>query len=151
MSQRTDVDPVDRIRAIAPKKRLLLVEDNLINQKVMLGILRALGFRNVRVANDGVQAISLVLSSLSMFDLILMDINMPYLDGHDATTEIRKCGHNMPIVAMTAYAMKGDREQCLEKGMDDYIPKPVNRNILIKVLLKWLPKETDHRNGIDSA
>ena len=151
MSPCTDVDPVDRIRAIAPKKRLLLVEDNLVNQKVMLGILRALGFKNVRVASDGLQAVSLVLGSPSKFDLILMDINMPYLDGHDATTQIRKCGNTVPIVAMTAYAMKGDRELCLEKGMDDYIPKPVNRNILTRVLLKWLPKETDHRNGIESA
>lgn len=143
MLPRTDVDPVERIRAIAPKNRLLLVEDNLINQKVMLGILHALGFKNVMVATDGVQAISLVLGSSSVFDLVLMDINMPFLDGHDATTRIRKGGNKVPIVAMTAYALKGDRELCLEKGMDDYIPKPVNRNVLIRVLLKWLPKETD--------
>jgi osomolarity two-component system sensor histidine kinase TcsA len=151
MSPCADVDPVERIKAIAPKKRLLLVEDNLINQKVMLGILRALGFKNVKVATDGVQAISQVLGSSTVFDLVLMDINMPFLDGHDATTEIRKSGNKVPIVAMTAYALKGDRELCLEKGMDDYIPKPVSRNVLVRVLLKWLPKETDYRNGIGPA
>jgi len=57
----------------------------------------------------------------------------------------------VPIVAMTAYALKGDQELCLEKGMDDYIPKPVSRNVLVRVLLKWLPKETDYRNGIGPA
>lgn len=147
----SDMDPVDRIKAIALNKRLLLVEDNLVNQKVMLGILRTLGFRNVDLATDGAQAICLVLSSPNAFDLVLMDINMPLLDGHDATAQIRKSGNKVPIVAMTAYALKGDRELCLEKGMDDYIPKPVNRNCLVRVLLKWLPKDMDLHNGIEPA
>ncbi|KAH7140507.1 GAF sensor hybrid histidine kinase, partial [Dactylonectria estremocensis] len=71
------------------------------------------------------------------FNLILMDISMPIMNGYEATVQIRNSGVRLPIIAMTAYALKGDMERCLEKGVDDYIAKPVNRQLLMKKLLKW--------------
>ena len=76
------------------------------------------------------------------FDLILMDCQMPEMDGYEATREIRKKGNSIPIVAMTANAIAGDRERCLEAGMDDYVSKPVKPDALAKVLKTWLAKET---------
>jgi osomolarity two-component system sensor histidine kinase TcsA len=67
-----------------------------------------------------------------------MDVNMPVMDGHEATVQIRRSGMDLPIIAMTAYALMGDMELCLEKGMSDYIAKPVNKKLLLKKLLKWL-------------
>lgn len=67
-----------------------------------------------------------------------MDINMPVMDGHKATTHIRERGLHLPIIAMTAYALKGDMELCLQKGMNDYIAKPVKKVALLKMMLKWL-------------
>jgi osomolarity two-component system sensor histidine kinase TcsA len=128
-----------KLRNVAPQKRLLVAEDNLINQKVIIKMLRTLGFRDIDVATDGAEAISMVCGQQeSWYDLILMDINMPRVNGHDATKKIRKSGIKVRIVAMTAYALTGDRELCLTNGMDDYLPKPVERNQLVQVLLKWL-------------
>jgi osomolarity two-component system sensor histidine kinase TcsA len=72
------------------------------------------------------------------YDLILMDINMPILDGISATQEVRKVSPNVPIIAMTANAFKGDVDVYLAKGMNDYVPKPVDRQLLLKVLVNWL-------------
>jgi osomolarity two-component system sensor histidine kinase TcsA len=133
------LDPLSVIRTIAPSKRILLAEDNFINQKVMLMMLRHLGFEQVDTATDGVETVRLttVQKPLS-YDLILMDINMPVLDGIGSTREIRKAGLNIPIIAMTANALKGDVDVYLAKGMNDYIPKPVDRKLLMKALLNWL-------------
>lgn len=132
------LDPLLAVRGIAPGKRLLLVEDNFINQKVMLMILKSLGFEKVDTATDGAEAVQLIKQIPQAYDLILMDINMPVLDGLGATVEIRKAGLNIPIIAMTANALKGVVDECLAEGMDDYIPKPVDRQLLSKVLLNWL-------------
>jgi osomolarity two-component system sensor histidine kinase TcsA len=129
-------DPVCAARAIAPGKRLLLAEDNPINQKVMLMMLKNLGFDTVQIATDGCEAAQL--AKQSPYDLILMDINMPTLDGIGATREIRKAGLNIPVIAMTANALKGDMDLYLAGGMNDYIPKPVDRQLLLKALLNWL-------------
>ncbi|OAA65617.1 ATPase-like, ATP-binding domain protein [Niveomyces insectorum RCEF 264] len=138
-----------RLRARAAGKRLLVVEDNVINQRVMLGMLRSFGFDPalVALASDGAQAASQVEVAAAaaaegggMFDLVLMDINMPVVDGHEATVQIRRAGHSVPIVAMTAYALQGDREQCLACGMDDYVAKPVKKALLVEKLLAWLPE-----------
>ncbi len=108
--------------------RILLVEDGLVNQKVAVSLLEKRG-HTVVVANNGREAVDTLLASdPAKFDVVLMDVQMPIMDGYEATREIRACektsGKHIPIVAMTANAMKGDREQCLDCGMDDYVSKP---------------------------
>ncbi|MEI6259409.1 MAG: response regulator [Deltaproteobacteria bacterium] len=133
------------------KARILLAEDNITNQLVALGILKKLGLRADAVAN-GVEALT-ALATLP-YDLVLMDVQMPEMDGFEATRIIRnyKSGitnddggvhlpHIIPIIAMTAHAMHGDRERCLEAGMNDYITKPVSPQSLAEVLDKWLPRK----------
>ncbi|MDQ7784355.1 MAG: response regulator [Desulfomonilaceae bacterium] len=119
---------------------ILVVEDNMINRQVALGILKRLGMR-ADIAMDGAQAIK-ALESAS-YDLVFMDVQMPVMDGLAATREIRSpeskvLNHYIPIIAMTAHAMKGDREKCLGAGMSDYITKPISRQILVGILDKWL-------------
>ncbi|KAF2396901.1 two-component system protein A [Trichodelitschia bisporula] len=128
----------DQLKDVAKSKRLLLAEDNILNQKVMLKMLKNFGFENVDTAINGKEAVKLALQHKYAYDLILMDINMPVLDGVCATGEIKDAGVNVPIVAMTANALKGDQETYLAKGLDDYIPKPVDQQLLIQILLKWL-------------
>jgi PAS domain S-box-containing protein len=125
------------------KARILLAEDNITNQQVALGILKKLGLRADAVAN-GAEA----LNSLETipYDLVLMDVQMPVMDGLEATQRIREArsavpNHGIPIIAMTAHAMRGDLERCLAAGMDDYVSKPVAPQALADVLEKWLPKE----------
>jgi two-component system sensor histidine kinase/response regulator len=127
--------------------RILLVEDNLINQKLALKILENLGFR-IDVAVNGLEAVEAV--SSRPFDLILMDVQMPEMDGLTASRRIREneekvaVGHKqevfhpIPIIAMTAGAMVGDREKCLEAGMNDYISKPIKVAQLTETIEKWL-------------
>ncbi|MBI3118999.1 MAG: response regulator [Candidatus Hydrogenedentes bacterium] len=114
---------------------LLLVEDNIVNQKVALKMLDKLGYR-ADVAGNGKEAVDAV--GLRHYDLIFMDVQMPVMNGFDATAKIREItqGSSNPpvIVAMTAHAMTGDREQCLAAGMDDYMTKPVTREALEDVL-----------------
>jgi PAS domain S-box-containing protein len=120
--------------------RLLLVEDNTINQQVALRILAKLGYRADTVAN-GVEVLAAL--EKANYDLILMDCQMPEMDGYTATKEIRKIEAveqkiHVPIIAMTAHALKGDREKCLAIGMDDYISKPIDIKILTETLEKYL-------------
>ena len=122
----TDVAP------LAPM-RILLVEDNLVNQKLAANLL-ALDGHHHTVASDGQQAVDIVTSGES-FDVILMDVQMPRLDGHEATQAIRDWEREQhcsahTIIAMTAHAMKGDRQKCLDSGMDDYLAKPIRINLL---------------------
>ncbi|MDI3520405.1 MAG: hypothetical protein PWQ17_66 [Anaerophaga sp.] len=118
-------------------KRILLVEDNPINQKITEKMLGRIGLSTV-ISNNGQEALDLVLNDKEDFDLILMDIQMPVLNGLDATKELRKAGVLTPIVAMTANVLKGDREICLAAGMNDYIGKPVKLNDLQHTLQKWI-------------
>jgi CheY-like chemotaxis protein len=114
---------------------ILLAEDNLVNQKVALAMLSGRG-HEVRVANNGREAVAAF--QLEWFDLILMDMQMPELSGYEATAAIRELertsGGHIPIIAMTAHAMKGDRERCLAAGMDDYVSKPFTLADLIDVV-----------------
>ncbi|MCH7725927.1 MAG: response regulator, partial [Planctomycetes bacterium] len=113
--------------------RILLAEDNLVNQKLVIG---ALPSHKITVANNGAEAVSTW--EKNEFDVILMDIQMPEMDGFEATKVIRsreqQTGRHMPIIAMTAHAMKGDRERCLEAGMDDYVAKPIRVRELVDKL-----------------
>jgi len=117
------------------KYKILLAEDNLINQKVALHLLQKKG-HSVIVAENGQEVLEKI--KKEDFDLILMDVQMPVMNGFDATSKIREMeketGHHLPIVAMTAHAMKGDREKCLEAGMDDYVSKPLYPEELYKTI-----------------
>ncbi|MCJ8311546.1 MAG: response regulator [Saccharospirillaceae bacterium] len=125
------------------RKRLLLVEDNQINQYVAEALLDDLGYDTTICENGSVAIETLKQSHPNEFSLILMDCQMPVLDGYKTTEEIRKGAagekfNDINIIAMTANAMKGDREKCLNAGMNDYIAKPINRNEVIKTLNKWI-------------
>lgn len=120
--------------------RILLAEDNLVNQKLATMMLTKAGYK-VEVAPNGKSAFELYQAKPDDYDIILMDVQMPEMDGLEATQKIRNAGHSsVPIVAMTANAMKGDREICIEAGMDDYITKPIKRDMVFKILEKWLYK-----------
>jgi two-component system, sensor histidine kinase and response regulator len=117
---------------------ILLAEDNPVNQKLAKIMLTKGGYQ-VDVANNGREAVEKFTASPEGFDLIFMDIQMPEMDGIEATKTIRRKGFDaVPIVAMTAHAMKGDREKCLEAGMDDYLTKPIKREVVFKMIKKWV-------------
>jgi len=121
--------------------RLLVVEDNETNQDVAIGMLQQLGYCTVTVAGDGRQALEAL--ERADFDLILMDCQLPELDGYEASRLIRRPAtpvrnHEVPIVAMTAHALAGDRQKCLAAGMNDYLTKPIRMDVLEHMLEKWL-------------
>ena len=121
--------------------RILLVEDNPVNQKLAIRLLEKLGCR-VDVAANGREAVEM-LATLP-YDLVFMDCQMPEMDGYEATRAVRASdtpARQVPIVAMTANAMQGDRERCLEAGMDDYISKPIRREHLAAMLARWISTE----------
>jgi CheY-like chemotaxis protein len=117
---------------------ILLAEDNPINQKVAKLLLQKMG-HSVVVTATGLEALEV--SAGENFDLVLMDLQMPQMNGYDAARAIRQreegSSRHTPIVALTAHAMKGDRELCLEAGMDDYLPKPIHPGALRAALLRW--------------
>ena len=114
------------------KLRLLLAEDNVINQKVAVGMLEAAG-HEITVVNNGQEAVAAL--EQQPVDAILMDVQMPEMDGLQATAMIRErektTGRHTPIIALTAHAMKGDQERCLAAGMDDYVSKPIRPEELL--------------------
>jgi len=125
--------------------RILLADDNVTNQQVALGMLGKMGYRADAVA-DGREVI-LALETVP-YDIVLMDVQMPVMDGFEATRAIRSGqtkvpNPKIPIIAMTSHALKGDRERCLENGMDDYIPKPISPSDLSAVLPKWLTSDEE--------
>ena len=124
--------------------RVLVAEDNLTNQIVVRGMLELLGCR-VAMADNGRKAV--IMAKQDQYDIILMDCQMPELDGYSATAEIRgqeqTAGRRkIPIIALTAHVMSGDREHCLRAGMDDYLGKPLQQDRLQEMLKKWLPKKS---------
>jgi signal transduction histidine kinase/CheY-like chemotaxis protein len=117
---------------------VLLVEDNPVNQTVIEAMLRSLGYQ-VSLVGDGQQAVQSV--AQHDYDAILMDCRLPLMDGYEATRQIRQLeqGQQVPIIALTANALQGDREACLEAGMNDYLAKPFKRADLQRILVRWLP------------
>lgn len=129
--------------------RILLADDNKINQMVIKNMLEIMGCTQIHIASDGLETLELL--EKKKYDIILMDIQMPGLDGVETVKRIRKkeelTGEHMPIIALTAYALKGDRERFLSAGMDDYIPKPVEqkelKNTLVRVSNKLVNNPMD--------
>jgi len=124
-------------------KKVLVAEDNLINQKVIARILKKMGYE-VSVADNGREALDLL--EVQSFDVVLMDCQMPVMDGFACTRAIRELDSELaevPIIAITANAMEGDRERCLRAGMDDYLAKPVRPEVLQRVLDHWCTKKPE--------
>jgi two-component system, sensor histidine kinase and response regulator len=143
-----------RLNEMRPQVRVLLAEDNLVNQKVALAMLKRAGYQ-ADVASNGLEAVEAMKER--QYDLVFMDVQMPEMNGYEATQKIRqlelRLGRRTPIIAMTANAMQGDREKCLEAGMDDYIAKPVTGEQIQTVLSKWVKdnmnKATHERDAAD--
>jgi two-component system, sensor histidine kinase and response regulator len=133
-------------RAVVPGAALniLLAEDNAVNQRLATRMLEKRGHR-VKVVGNGREAVDLL--QQSSYDLVLMDVQMPLLDGIAATTLIRErekeSGIHQPIVALTAYAVKGDEERCLAAGMDGYLPKPIRPEELDALLQTYVSKRAE--------
>ena len=121
----------------AVRGRILIVEDNVVNQQVVAGLLSKRGY-STTVVNHGGEALAML--ETASFDLILMDVQMPVLDGIEATRRIRldERWRDLPIVGLTAHAMAGDRERCIEAGMNDYLPKPVRGPALLETVKRYI-------------
>lgn len=115
--------------------RVLIVEDTRANQELVRVLIERMGYE-VQIAENGQEALEWI--DKETFDLVLMDMQMPVMNGYDATRRIRSLGLSMPVVALTAHAMKGDDQKCYEAGYDDYLTKPVNREKLKAVLEKYI-------------
>lgn len=132
--------------------KILLVEDNLVNQEIIIGILES-SMLTVEIANNGQQAIEKILHSKnnSAYSLVIMDCQMPVLDGYQATRRIRagiagESNQSIPIIAMTANAMEGDKEKCFDAGMDDYLAKPIEAEDFYQCLDRWLKEKPRFNN-----
>ncbi len=130
--------------------RILLAEDNIINQQVVLGIMKTLGYVNVSAVNNGLQALRAL--EEEHYDLVLMDLSMPQMDGIEATRQIRGKKHqvqnpDIPIIALTAHVLKEDRQRCLQLGMNEYIAKPVDPKLLESILDRWTDKKDNNRKN----
>jgi PAS domain S-box-containing protein len=129
--------------------RVLVIEDDYASQRVILGMLEETNLR-IEMADDGVEAVNKVTNG--SYDLIFMDMQLPNMNGYDATRVIREKGYTLPIIALTAYAMKGDDEKCLNAGCDAYLSKPINAEKLFETISKFLSFESDFiRNKTGAA
>jgi CheY-like chemotaxis protein len=141
--------PVSEAVESCPPLRILLAEDSPLNQKLAVSLLTKWGHA-VTVANNGQEAVAAV--ARQPFDLVLMDIQMPEMNGLEATQAIRRWerpqGLHLPIVALTAHALQGDRERCLEAGMDGYVSKPIRREELYQVLAAHVPRQNDDQAAL---
>jgi len=131
--------------------RVLIAEDNIVNQKVAMKILGKLGY-TAETINNGAEAVKALESGA--YDLVLMDCQMPEMDGYQATAKIRQRemnGHRTPIIALTANAMQGDAEKCLESGMDAYITKPISPQTLAVTLDHWARVAANQQHGASAG
>ncbi len=128
--------------------RILVAEDNQINQKLIVALLKKAGYVNLDIAEDGRKAVEAI--EKRDYDIILMDVQMPEMDGFEATKAIRNkegASKHTTIIAMTAHALKGDRERCLEAGMDDYISKPISPNEMFGIIRRWAKSKIEEPTG----
>jgi len=144
LAEKGEEQPITPSQVVEPAKqavRILLAEDNPVNRKLATYLFTKGGYQ-VRTVNNGVKAVEVYTSAPDEFDIIFMDVQMPDMDGIDATRTIRSRGFKkIPIIAMTAYAMKGDREKCLQAGMNDYISKPIKQEAVFAMIKKWTLKD----------
>jgi PAS domain S-box-containing protein len=123
---------------VVTSMKILLIEDNVVNQKVAMALLKRMGY-SVEIANNGQEGLERL--AAEPFDAVLMDCQMPVMDGYEASRTIRQyeagTDQHLPIIALTAHAMKGDAEKCYESGMDDYLTKPINHGLLKERLEYW--------------
>lgn len=150
-SDKTDTIPQKKLQSPEPHHneiKILIAEDNVANKQVINRMLSKLGYQ-MDIVDNGVEALKML--EKNAYDLILMDCQMPIMDGYTAARRIRLLEENKnkytPIIAMTAYALKGDRETCIQAGMDDYISKPIDINILKSLIDRWLPKPSPNEEG----
>jgi len=130
-----DVAAKDAVNDKIPENtKILLAEDNFVNQKLMMRMLEGLGCV-IDIAKDGIVAKEK--AGKEVYDLILMDVQMPNMDGIEAAKEIRKTNNNVPIIAITANAMNGDKERCIQAGMNDYLTKPINKDAVLAKIHKF--------------
>jgi CheY-like chemotaxis protein/HPt (histidine-containing phosphotransfer) domain-containing protein len=138
--------PAPAVRPPSPGRplRILLAEDHVVNQRLVLALLKGQG-HTVVLAGNGREALAALQEA--SFDLVLMDVQMPVMDGFEATAHIRAkeqaAGRHVPIIALTAHAMKGDRERCLAAGMDGYLAKPIRARELLQAIADAAPREGD--------
>ena len=126
------------------RARLLLVEDNLVNQKVVQAMLRKKGY-SIDIAQDGQEALAKLDAALVAYDVVLMDVQMPVMDGLEATRALRRNPRweKLPVIAMTAHAMRGDRERCLDAGMNGYLATPVQPGHLVSTIERYLSPKSE--------
>lgn len=135
--------PLDAVSAKTPEAplplpRMLLVEDNPVNRHIALAMLKGLPME-IQAAENGAQAVAAV--TQKRFALVLMDCHMPGMDGFEATRAIRRLfpSHALPIIALTANNTPDDRERCLKAGMNDFLPKPFDKDSIVNMVTRWLP------------
>ena len=145
-SSQTAATSPDRLRL--PQAKLLLVEDGSINRKLIVAILSQAGLE-VATAENGQLGVERALNE--HFDLILMDMQMPVMDGYTATTRLREAGVSIPIIALTAHAMKGDKEKCLAAGCSGYVTKPINMDVLFDAVADALQKTPAVAGGMSHS
>lgn len=146
-------DPDDDISLILAGRHILVAEDNDINQEIARRILEGEG-ATVSLVDNGLQAISAIESAPQQYDAVLMDLHMPVMDGYEATRCLRANPAHapLPIIAMTANAMVHDRNRCLEIGMNDHVPKPINVDRMLTTLVKWMkPLSPERKAAVQAA
>jgi CheY-like chemotaxis protein len=148
--QETVTEPAAFVEAVDLDCRVLLAEDGLDNQRLISFILRKAGARVILAENGKIACdrIAAAAKSGESFDVVLMDMQMPVLDGYGATRRLRALGYRGPIIALTAHAMVGDREKCLEVGCDDYLSKPIDRERLLMVLADQVRRQRSEASAV---